>query len=248
MDRCGEDTADQAGRVTIYHYLRDNPTTAGSSILLCEEERSDDEQRRSVCKPGRFETVPRSHPAKGKVLSIAQRCSLMAKRRAKSRKRRRNNFIAIPFEVESDLAGMTAGELREIGMLGAVLGEDLYCISVDATYTLRDKDTGEGPIQIGYHHSDLSVTEVAEALAAQVTDPDDIIAKERARRPVRRAGVFPIAGTDVEIRHGAKFRTKLGWSTGDGHNPALWVKNEDSTTLAAGTLIVGGTLFGRWQR
>ncbi len=114
---------------------------------------------------------------------------------------------------------------------------------------MRGNTSLENPISVGFSHSDLSVTEVLEALKADLSSPDDIIARERARRPVRRVGNF--AGPDVNQRlnDGKKIRQKIGFSVGDGFDLDAWFWNRSGAVLATGTVIdVDGTIYGRWQR
>ncbi len=113
---------------------------------------------------------------------------------AATRRRRRarnSKFVAIPFETTVTLADLTDNTVVLSELFSAALAEDLFVISVDASWAMFDHTAGEGPIGVGFTHNDLSVTEVAEALVAEVTDPSDIIARERAARPVRRTGQFP---------------------------------------------------------
>lgn len=134
-------------------------------------------------------------------------------------------------------------------MLPAALGEDLYCLSIDTTWSSVDHTAKEGPIVVGVAHGDLSVTEIKEATEAEMTDPDDIIARERARRPVRTIGVFDGETENEKLNDGRMLRTKMKFSVGDGHQPVLWAKNKDTAQLTTGTLIkVNGVLYGRWQR
>ncbi len=166
-----------------------------------------------------------------------------------SKRRGKKGFVAIPFVAELALSTLGAGVVTAVDALGAALGEDLYCISVDSWASIISHTPAEGPLVCGYAHSDLTVAEVAECLSAELTDPDDIIAKERSRRPVRKTGVFSGIASDENLNNGQVIRTKLKFSVGDGHNLAFWVMNSDGDTLTTGTVVkVSGTLYGRWQR
>jgi len=80
----------------------------------------------------------------------------------------------------------------------ASLTEDLFVISVDLMWSLLGGTAGEGPIEVGVAHGDLTVAEILEAIAASPTGPGDLIQNERSRRPVRGAGSFPgITATEV---------------------------------------------------
>ncbi len=168
----------------------------------------------------------------------------------KRKQRRNRNFVAIPFEVSIPLGTLGNGIVICGDLLGADLGEDIYVLSIDGLWSIRELTAGEQPIQVGYAHKDLTVTEIKEATEAEVTDPDDIIAKERARRPVRRAGVFAKgAEVDYTLAHGEHIRTKMKFSVGNGHNICIWAKNKSGSTLTTGGFVqCSGTLYGRWQR
>ncbi len=114
---------------------------------------------------------------------------------------------------------------------------------------MKNHTAGQGPIYVGICHSDLTVTEVREALQAEMTDPDDIIAKERSRRPVRKLGVFKSIDLDDTINDGMPLRKKIRFAVGDGHNLQLWAFNRSGAALTTGSIITAlGTLYGRWLR
>ncbi len=162
--------------------------------------------------------------------------------------RNRRGFQAIPFSAQFTLGALTSGTVIQNNVI--TWGEDIYVISIDAAWTLVTSDADDGPIEVGWCHGDLSVAEVAEALDAEVSDPDDIIAREHARRPVRAVGVFPGAtAASEQLFDGAIRRRKMRFSIGDGHNLNAWARNNAGSDLVAGASIeVTGTIYGRWQR
>ncbi len=161
---------------------------------------------------------------------------------------RRKNFIAIPFTTGLALSTLADGVVLQAAVVSP--GEDLFIISVDASWVLRDLTAGEGPIRVGFSHGDLTVSEVKEALEAEVSDPDDIIARERARRPVRQVGMFHGLAADDSLNNGVNIRTKVKFSVGDGHTFDLFAQNRSGVAnLATGAnLICDGVIYGRWQR
>ncbi len=165
----------------------------------------------------------------------------------KGRSRRDRNFVAIPFT-----QGITLSTLGDNTLLSAAIltfGEDFYCVSADLTFTARGMTSGEGPVHVGLSHGDLTDTEILEAVDASVTDPDDIIAKERSRRPVRKVGAFQMLSTDEVLNNGVPIRRKVMMSVGDGHSMDIWALNRAGQTLTTGGFIqCEGTLYGRWQR
>ncbi len=88
-----------------------------------------------------------------------------------------------------------------------------------------------------------------EALKADLSSPDDIIAKERARRPVRRTGVFNGLSVNESIGDGLNVRQKIKFSVGDTFDLDAWFWNRSSGALTTGAVIdCDGTIYGRWQR
>ncbi len=168
----------------------------------------------------------------------------------RSRKARIKNFIAIPFSSSQALSTLADETLVQASVLNAAFGEDIWLISLDWVAALRGLTAGETPIEIGIAHGDLSATEMSEALDSEVTDPDDIIQKERARRPVRRLGMFASGTqTDIVLHDGNVKRSKIMFSVGDTHTLDFWARNQSGATLTTGAIQeFHGTLFGRWQR
>ncbi len=167
-----------------------------------------------------------------------------------TRKRSRGkNFVAIPFSAAITLGTLGVGTVINAGMLGASLGEDLFCISVDINWALRGFTAAEGPISVGVAHSDYSVGEIGENLDAELTDPDDKIQQERARRLVRRSGMFPGLASNEVLNQGTPLRTTMKFSVGDTFNPSIWARNLGPSALTTGAIVqLDGTLYGRWQR
>ena len=168
--------------------------------------------------------------------------------KGRTRKRTRG-FVAIPYILK-----LTLGALVDLGMVKIAatnnpFGEDIYVISVDVLASMTDHTAAEGPVNIGLAHNDLSTTEIGEALDAELTDPDDIIQKERGRRPVRRVGVFPGSAAQETLNNGNLTRIKVKFSIGNDHSLAFYARNISGGTFTTGTLVfISGTIFGRWQR
>ncbi len=161
-------------------------------------------------------------------------------------------MVVIPFQTEVTLA--TLANNAAISVAAITFGEDLFILSIDATWTLISLDVGETPIAVGFSHGDLSDAEVVEALQAALSDPDDIIAKERSRRPVRHSGNLAegsaISGADVPLEDGHVVRTRMKFSIGDGHSLDIWAQNRSGAANLTGGMIVKceGKIYGRWQR
>ncbi len=160
---------------------------------------------------------------------------------------RRKNFVAIPFNVQLPLATLTDETVVKTDIFASNLTRGLFNISVDSTWAIRGLTAGEGPINVGWSHNDLSVAEIKENLDAEMFDPSNIIAREHSRRPVRRSGVFQgLTALDV-ISNGDIIRTPLRFTTDIGHQMAYWAMNKSGATLTTGAIIEAqGVLYGRW--
>ena len=169
-------------------------------------------------------------------------------RRASTRKRIRDrNFVAIPFS-HSRVLPSTANDAGDSQAI-LTFGEDIFIMSADVSLVVNGT-VGEGPLIIGLHHGDLSITEVIENLDADLTDPDDIIQKERARRPVRMLGMLPMVNAEQALGlPGERRRLKFRFTIGDGHSLNLFTINKSGATISSSPVIdLEGLLYGRWRR
>ncbi len=162
------------------------------------------------------------------------------------RSRRRSNFVAIPFSVSLALSTLADNAVLTAALMSAQT-EDLYVISVDASYALQEVTAGEGPLEVGFSHSAYSVAQIAENLIAQQTGPGDVIAVEQSRRMVRRTGKFSGLSTHEVLADGRKIRTKCKFAITGSNNLDLWVQNQSDAALTTGAVVdVSGTIYGRW--
>ncbi len=167
----------------------------------------------------------------------------------RGRKRTRRNFTALPFQSQLSLSTLADNTILIDDLFGSALLEDLSIISVDAFFALRTGTAGEGPIVVGYAHGDLTATEIKEKLTANLFDPDDIIAKERSRRPVRDAGIFPVLSLPEVLNNGNPLRTPIRFLVGSGKSFNIWVWNQSGGNLTTGMILeTQGKVYGRWIR
>ena len=164
-------------------------------------------------------------------------------------KLRRKNFAPIPFSSANTLLTLASGATLKSNLLAGSFLEDIFVISIDCLWTIRGATTDQGPIVVGYAHGDLSNQEITDSLDANLLEPDNIIQRERSRRPVRRAGVFPLQNDDEVINNGVPLRTRCKFSVGSGHALVAWARNQGGGALSTGAVVESqGMLWGRWQR
>ncbi len=173
--------------------------------------------------------------------------------------RYRKSFVTIPFSNSVVLDTLADNTVLLQDLTGS-LGEDLFWISLDISASIRGLTAGQGdPMTLIAAHGDYTSGEVLEALDVTLVDPDDKIEQERARRLVRKVGVFQQEGqmddtfTGLRMKGprggGSVIRQKTGWSIGDGHAPAIGLHNRSGAALSSGAVMeFDGNIYGRWQR
>ncbi len=109
-------------------------------------------------------------------------------------------------------------------------------VSAKQTWALRGATAGEGPITVGYNHSDYSVTEIKECLEAFGIDQGDKTSQERMNRLVRVVGTFPSSGNAV-LNDGKPISTKLNWLIAIGAEAEIFAYNEDTGALTTGSVV-----------
>ncbi len=117
------------------------------------------------------------------------------------------------------------------------------CISVIASWRSQELTDADGPLIVGYAHSDYSVTEIKECIEASASiDQGDKVAQERANRLVRVVGTLGQA-VDDELNNGAPIKTRLNWLIGIGDTVNAFVYN-DGITMSTGALVrINGSLW-----
>ncbi len=117
-------------------------------------------------------------------------------------------------------------------------------VTVKGTWALRDKTVNQGPITVGFAHSDYSVTEIKQALEATLgIDIGDKVAQEQANRLVRQVGVFSGQTLEEVLNDGMPIKTRLNWAIGIGDEIAIFVYNRAGVAITAGLLDFVGDLW-----
>ncbi len=169
--------------------------------------------------------------------------------------RRSRNFVAIPISGTLNLLTLANETVLVDDVFAGNLTEDLYIMSADITGEIINFTAGEGdPHTCGFAHGDYTVTEIKEALEVKLLGPGNKIEQERARRLIRKTGIF-VAETEAQtklnlqgrVSGGASTRTKIKFTVQSGKTLNFWVFNESGGALATGaSLRWQGTVYGRW--
>ncbi len=119
-------------------------------------------------------------------------------------------------------------------------------VSASTTWSLSDLTEGEGPIQVGYAHSDYTVAEIKECIESQGSvDQNDKVAQERADRLVRLVGTHNSEANDT-LNDGKPIKTRLNWLIGIGSSVNAFWFNEGTGALTTGAHgNLAGTLWVR---
>ncbi len=175
---------------------------------------------------------------------------------AKARRRRRRAFDPLRFTATTPLGALASLTVISARLMGSDLEEDYFVNSVDASWSMKDFTitADDGPIVVGFHHNDYSVTEVKEALEVNLLGPANKIEQERMRRLVRIVGTLGPVGVTGDVvgarlNHGDLIRTKLNWVIDDGSSLNMFAYNRGSGAITTGADVeCVGTTFGRWLR
>ncbi len=127
--------------------------------------------------------------------------------------------------------------------LTATMTESGRISSIIANWNLSDfvDAAGDGPILVGYAHSDYTDAEISAAVTNTGNwDRGDKIQEEIGRRLVRTIGQFGsngVALSNETLNDGRPVKTKLNWGLTTGDTLKLWAFNQGSSALGTGSSI-----------
>ncbi len=167
------------------------------------------------------------------------------------RRRNKRPLVVIPFIADLNIGSLVDGDVSAADILSTDLADDFFVIAVKAAWAIRDMTTGEGPIDVGLSHGGLNAAEIEEHLEVVMTSRHDILERERARRPVRRVGVFgrTTSASAIEtLNEGLLIKTPMRFLIGlPEPNIRVWARNNSGGPVTAGAQIeLSGEVFGRW--
>ncbi len=155
----------------------------------------------------------------------------------KGTKRRRFNLRRVRISPNLALSTLAAATVLTGPLTGSSDGA-YRAVSVKNTWTLSEFTAANGPVTVGYAHSDYSVTEIKEALEITTAiSPGDKVAQEKANRLVRVVGTFP-AEANSSLNDGKPIKTRLNWFIPIGKAVNIFAFNEDT----AAALDTGSTV------
>ncbi len=167
----------------------------------------------------------------------------MAKK-GRGRRSRRFNLRRVRATPELNLSTLTTDTAITVGVTAAAA--DTYrAMIAKMVWNLQGLTAGEGPLTVGYVHSDYTVAEIKECLeATSAIDQGDKVAQEAANRLVRIVG--SVDAEDSRLNDGKPISTKLNWKISIGKFVNIFAFNESTATLTTGSsLKVSGDLWVR---
>ncbi len=110
-------------------------------------------------------------------------------------------------------------------------------ISAVLTWTIKSLTGGDGPITVGFAHSDYTITEIKECLeSTQSINQGNKISNEQANRLVRVVGTFSTTGGS-QLNHGEPIKTRLNWLISIGDEVEVFAYNEGTGALSTGAVV-----------
>ncbi len=156
----------------------------------------------------------------------------MAKKR--SRTRRKFNLRRVRLTPTLPLGALATVTAITIATTGNADGA-YRCVSIKGTWIMKELTTDEGPVIVGFAHSDYTVAEIKEAIEASASiSVGNKVEQERANRLVRQVGIFMENGA---LNDGEPISTKLNWLIPIGKEVNVFAYNDDTVILATGSRV-----------
>ncbi len=167
----------------------------------------------------------------------------VAKRRPR---KRRFNLRRVRVTTEQALATLGTDTALVASSSGASDGT-YRAVTMKMTWLLSSMTQGEGPITVGYAHSDYTVTEIKECLEANAAvSIGDKGAQERANRLVRVVGTLRGDPNGSSLNDSKPISTKLNWLINIGKQVNIFMYNESQSSLTTGAFLnVAGNMWIR---
>ncbi len=160
---------------------------------------------------------------------------------AKRKPKRRFSLRRVRVTPEQALATLASDTALTSGITAAAVGT-YRCVTAEMAWALTALTAGEGPITVGYAHSDYSVTEIKECLEAfNAIDQGNKIAQEQSNRLIRIVGT--LSETIAALNDGKPIKTRLNWLITPGDQVNMFCYNESTSILTTGAFVNGQGQF-----
>ncbi len=151
--------------------------------------------------------------------------------------KRNKKFRTVRVAASATLGALANNAVVAVGLNSGGFDNEIYAISVDGMISVRELTAGQGPLLVGYAHSDYTTAEIAEAILAQDGLFDNLIEQEQGKRFVRDAIFLSGIATEEVANDGKMKRTKLGFRVGDAQDVQMFVMNRSGAPLTTGAIV-----------
>jgi len=160
----------------------------------------------------------------------------------KPRRRRRRSFNLRGVRITPQLPLLTTvNNVALTQVLTANSVSSYRARSIKASWTMTGLVALDGPIVVGYAHSDYTVAEIKEAIESTGSiDQGDKTQQERANRLVRVVGVFV---DEASLNDGRPISTKLNWLIVPGKAINMFMYNDGITLTTGAKLSANGRMW-----
>lgn len=162
---------------------------------------------------------------------------------------KRRRFTLRRVRISNEVVMGTLGSDTAItGSLTGATVNGYRMVTAKLTWSIMGGTTGQGPVTVGFAHSDYSVAEIKACLESFASiDQGDKIAQELSNRLVRIVGTISMGGGNMNIlNNGLPISTKLNWKIGIGDSVNIFAFNENVAPLTTGTVL--NTQGNLWVR
>ncbi len=133
------------------------------------------------------------------------------------------------------LSTLASAVAVKLGMTGAA-PNTYRAVSVSQVWDIIGMTGGEGPILVGYAHSDYTVTEIKEAIESSASiDPGLKIEQEKSNRLIRIVGQLDQQTNN--LNDGKPLKTRLNWLISPGDEVSIFAYNDGAAALTTGAVV-----------
>ncbi len=161
----------------------------------------------------------------------------------KGRPRRRRGIMVANCDHELSLGTLALNTAVIDGIQGNA-DRPIWFVSVDGIWSIKELTDLDGPIVVGYAHSDYTVTEIKEFLEINAGfNFSDMLTRERQARKIRVAAVLQPSGgaeTDWVANDGRPIRTKLNWGCPSGSTLNMFAYNRGAALTTGAEVQLSG--------
>ncbi len=153
--------------------------------------------------------------------------------------KRRARGVVLKGRVDESLALLTLAEQALVGAnYDETLDEEGFLLSQESLWSSEGFTVGEGPVFVGFAHSDYTDAEIEEVIENTGSwSRGNKIAQEQSKRLIRTVGVFPLTASEETLNDGKPIKTTIRWNATTGQTLKLWAYNRGTNPLTTGGQI-----------